>query len=381
MDDYREISRKELEVMGAFRAPWLRPAFDAVDREAFAPDQFWSYDTDAEGLHLVVDRDIDEEAWRRAVWGTHRSLIMQIDDAVLPEHGPAKGVFTSSISALDIVFEKLNQLDVGPGQRILHIGTASGYDSALLCEAVGSENVTTIEYDRTMAARGAANLEAAGYTPTARWGDGLGGWVHNAPYDRIIATAAVRDIPRSWREQAVEEAVILVPYNTLFCTGSLLKLTMQGGAASGRFVGGACYMWVRGHRPLNQLRPPDDSRKDASVIDPGEVFAGGWEQQFALGLHLPDVTFSHRGHGEERQVQLWNEAGTSVAVVNYSQWWRPGAVTLYGQRDLWAELVGVYGAWRHSGQPHYTRFGLTFDDHGDHLWLDEPSNVLRSRQK
>ncbi|WP_394433715.1 protein-L-isoaspartate O-methyltransferase family protein [Streptomyces sp. SGAir0957] len=296
--------------------------------------RFWGYDTDAEGLHLVIDRDADEEGWRRAVWGTHRSLIMQIDDSVLPEHGPAKGVFTSSISALDIVFEKLNRLDVESGQRMPHIGTASGYDSALLCEAVGSNNVTTIEYDRAMAARGAANPEAAGYTPTASRGDGLGGWVHNAPYDRIIATAAVRGIPEAWRDQAAERAIILAPHNTLFRTGGLLQLTVRGGAVTGRFVGGACYMWVRSHRPHNQLSPPDDGRKVASVIAPYEVFADGWDQRFVLGLHLPDVAFSHRGRDEERQVQLRDEAGTSVAIVNYSQWWRPGAVTLNGARDL-----------------------------------------------
>jgi protein-L-isoaspartate O-methyltransferase len=355
--NYRDISRKELEAMGAFRSPWLRPAFNAVDREAFAPDRFWSYDTDEAGLHQVIDKAKDEDAWRHAVWNTHRSLIMQMDDSVTPDQGPAIGDFTSSISALDIVFEKLNQLEVRPDSRILHIGTASGYDSALLREAVGGENVTTIEYDAELAGRGAANLEEAGYSPKTVCGDGLEGWPLKAPYDRIISTAAVRDIPQAWREQACDGAIILAPFNTLFASGGLLKLRVDRNVAHGRFVGGACYMWVRSHRPTNQVNPPEQSRKAPSVIDPAEVLSEGWSYRFALGLYLPDVAFAHRGEGEDRQVQLWDADGTSVAIVRYHQWWRPDAVSVYGKRDLWSELVGVYSAWRLSGQPEYRRHG------------------------
>ncbi|MGW2224572.1 hypothetical protein [Streptomyces formicae] len=379
--DYRAIARQELNTMGAFRSPWLRSAFDAVDREAFVPDAFWGYDTDEHGRHVVIDKVADADAWRRAVWNTHRSLITQMNDGATAEQGPLKGDFTSSISALDIVFEKLNQLDVAPGRhhRVLHIGTASGYDSAVLSEVVGSANLTTIEFDPVLAAGGAENLRGAGYTPTTVCGDGLEGWVATAPYDRVISTAAVRSIPRPWREQCGDGAVVLVPFNTLYARGGLLKLRMRGGAASGRFVGGACYMWVRSHRPENQLVPPVDSRKDASPIDPEEVLGRGWAQDFALGLYLPDVSLTHRGEGEERQVQLWDEAGTSVAIVDYGDWWRDRAVTVYGDRDLWSELVGAYSAWCLAGRPDYRRFGLTCDEAGEHLWLDRPEGVLRSR--
>ncbi|CAM5623136.1 Protein-L-isoaspartate O-methyltransferase [Streptomyces alboniger] len=379
--DYRAIARQELEIMGAFRSPWLRPAFDAVEREAFAPDAFWGYDTDDRGRHVVIDRATDEDAWCRAVWNTHRSLITQMNDGVTAEKGPLKGDFTSSISALDIVFEKLGHLAIAPGHRVLHIGTASGYDSALLSECVGpgSGHLTTIEFDPVLAAGGARNLRGLGYTPTTVCGDGLVGWVATAPYDRVVSTAAVRSIPRQWRAQCDDGAIILTPFNTLYARGGLLKLHVRGGVASGRFVGGACYMWVRGHRPTNHLAPPADSRKEASLIAPEEVLERGWAQDFALGLYVPDVSFSHRGEGEDKQVQLWDEAGTSVAIVNYDKWWLDGAVTLYGTRNLWAELVDAYGSWRHAGQPHYLRFGLTYDDEGDHLWLDRPADVLRSR--
>ncbi|MGW6532710.1 protein-L-isoaspartate O-methyltransferase family protein [Streptomyces venezuelae] len=376
--DYRAIARRELDVMGAFRSPWLRAAFDAVDREAFVPDAFWGYDTDDSGRQMVIDRAVDKEAWRRAVWGTHRSLITQMDDGVTAEQGPHKGAFTSSISALDIVFEKLNQLTVEPGHNVLHIGTGSGYDSALLSEGVGigCGSLTTVELEPALAAGGAKNLRGAGYTPTTVCGDGLEGWLATAPYDRIISTAAVRSVPRPWREQCNDGAVILAPFNTLYARGGLLRLRIQGRVASGRFVGGACYMWVRSQRPVHRLRPPADSHKEASPIDPEEILGRGWAQDFALGLYLPDVSFSHRGEGEDKQVQLWDEPGTSVAIVDYDEWWRTDAVTVYGDRNLWSELVGAYSEWRLAGQPHYTRSGLTCADDGEHFWLDRPTARL-----
>ncbi|RLL66703.1 protein-L-isoaspartate(D-aspartate) O-methyltransferase [Streptomyces sp. Z26] len=376
--EHRRISRAELDAMGAFRSPRLRAAFDAVDREAFAPDRFWGYDTDDHGLHEVVDKHRDEEAWRRTVWGTHRSLILQMDDGVTPEQGPARGDFTSSISGLDIVFEKLNRLDVRPDSCVLHLGTASGYDSALLCELVGDGNVTTVECDPVLAAGGAANLARAGYGPTTVTGDGLVGWPPNAPYDRIVSTAAVRGVPEAWCAQAGEGAVVLTPFNTLFAPGGLPRLGVRGGVAEGRFVGGACYMWARGHRPVRRIDPPDRARKEASVLDPAEVPAGDWADRFALGLLLPDVAYACRGEGEGRRTQLWDEDGTSVAVVRHGAWWLPDAVTVYGRRNLWAELVRAYTVWRCEGQPHYQRFGLTYDARGRRLWLDDPAVVLRS---
>ncbi|WAL95922.1 methyltransferase [Streptomyces sp. Je 1-369] len=380
--NYRAIARRELEAMGAFRSPWLRAAFDAVDREAFVPDAFWGYDTDDRGRHVVIDRTVDEDAWRRAVWNTHRSLITQMNDGDTAEQGPVAGDFSSSISALDIVFEKLNRLAVEPGHRVLHIGTASGYDSALLSEGVGigSGHLTTVEFDPVLAAVGAKNLRGAGYTPTTVCGDGLEGWAATAPYDRVISTAAVRSIPRQWREQCNDGAVVLAPFNTLYARGGLLRLRVRGRVASGQFVGGACYMWVRSHRPVHRLAPPDDSRKAASPIDPTEVLGRDWAQDFALGLYLPDVSLSHRGEGEDKRVQLWDGTGTSVAIVDYDEWWRGDAVTVYGDRDLWNEVVDAYSAWRLAGQPHYTRFGLTCDEEGEHFWLDHPAARLPGRR-
>jgi protein-L-isoaspartate O-methyltransferase len=364
--------------MGAFRSPWLRAAFDTVDRADFIPPRFWGFDQDADGLHPLIAREDDEDAWLRAVWDAHRSVITQMDDGATPLDAAAVGDLTSSVSAPDIVFEKLNQLELEPHHKVLELGTASGCNTAYLCERVGSNDVTTVEIDKVLAVWGAGNLKRAGYTPEVICGDGLDGRAESAPYDRILNTASLRHIPTAWREQAADGALILTPFNTLYASGALLKLRVLDGVASGQFTGSASYMWMRPQRPNRTINPSDDYRQEPSPIDPAQILDRTWAQDFALGLHVADISFSRRGEAEERRVQLWDPVGTSVTIVNYSEWWDESAVTVWGPRNLWTDVVQAYTSWRQAGQPHVTRYGLTIDDHGQTLWLDEPTNTVHT---
>lgn len=362
--------------MGAFRSPWLRAAFHAVDRTHFIPPRFWILDTDENGLHQVIDRSSDPDAWLRAVWETHRSVIVQMNDGHTADQGPARGEFSSSVSAMDIVFEKLNQLDLEPHHKVLEVGTGSGCNTAYLCQRVGPRNVTSVEVDPTLAEQAVDNLKRAGYEPETVCGDGLAGWAGSAPYDRIINTASVRHIPTAWRSQCRDGGTVLTPFNTLFARGGLLKLRVLDRVASGRFTGGANYMWIRSQRPANRVTELHEFKCRASPVDPAQVLGRSWAQDFVLGLHVPDMSVDRRDTETGRQAQLWDEAGSSVTVVRYTDWWQPDAVTVWGERDLWADLVTAFTAWRTAGQPHYTRYGLTIDDAGARLWLDSPDQTV-----
>ncbi|MFD7015704.1 hypothetical protein [Streptomyces sp. NPDC059161] len=374
--DYRAVAGRELEAMAVFRSPWLRAAFDAVDRESFAPSRFWALQPDEQGLLPVVDRSLDTDSWQRAVWDTHRSLITQIDDGRTPQEGPARGDYTSSISALDIVFEKLNHLGLEPYHRVLELGTGSWYHTALLCERVGADRVTTVEIDPALAAWGTRNLKQAGYEPDVITGDGLAGWTQNARYDRIINTASLRTIPTAWREQTADDGVILTPFNTLYAGGGLLKLHVQGGVASGRFVGSASYMWARSQRPELSTAHVDTYTMQASPIDPDQVLDRTWAQDFCIGLYVPHLSVDIRNDaGGSRQAQIRDDTSESVTIVRFADWWDQDAVTIWGRRNLWNDIVAAYTTWRTAGQPHPTRYGLTFDHVGQHLWLDEPDRA------
>ncbi|MBT2471568.1 hypothetical protein J7E97_27820 [Streptomyces sp. ISL-66] len=149
-------------------------------------------------------------------------------------------------------------------------------------------------------------------------------------------------------------------------------------AAQGRFVGESSYMWIRSERPTVDLKVPDVSTSRRSPIDPGQVLGLGHLQDFAIGLQVPDVSYSHRGEGDSLRVQFVDEAGTSATVIRYGDWWEEGAVRSWGPRDLWAEVTAAYTWYELQGRPHITRFGITVDGDGQYAWLDEPRRLVGS---
>ncbi|MBD0742228.1 protein-L-isoaspartate O-methyltransferase [Streptomyces sp. CBMA152] len=377
--DYRTVCRRALEAKACLHAPWLRAAFDAVDRELFVPARAWVPERDERGRWRFLDREADEDAWRRAVWDSHQSVITQLDDGRTAPEGPADGEFTSSVSALDIVCTKLEQLGLDAGHRVLDVGYASGYHTALLCERVGSERTVGIEVDRHLAEWGASNLKGAGYTPSLVCGDGMAGVAQHAPFDRIISTAAVRTVPSAWVGQCAHDAVIVTPFGTTYANSGLLRLTVRGDRAHGHFAGSAAYMWIRGERPARALNVPDQCATRSSPLDPAEVLEAGWEQDFVIGLHTADVSFSHRGDRVDRKVQFVDQAGTSATIVRYRDWWEADAVKAWGPRDLWAEVVRAFTWYAQQGRPPVTEFGVTVDPSGQHAWYGEPDHVLNPR--
>ena len=90
-------------------------------------------------------------------------------------------------------------LDPRPDERILEIGTGSGYQAAVLCEM--GARVFSIERHRALLERTQAILDALGYRVVTRHGDGSLGWPAFAPYDGIIVTAGAIDLPRPLLEQ------------------------------------------------------------------------------------------------------------------------------------------------------------------------------------
>lgn len=90
-------------------------------------------------------------------------------------------------------------LDVQPGERILEIGTGSGYQAAVLVEL--GARVFSIERHGPLLARTDALLKELGYRVRTRLGDGTQGWPGLAPFDGIIVTAGGLDVPEALREQ------------------------------------------------------------------------------------------------------------------------------------------------------------------------------------
>jgi protein-L-isoaspartate(D-aspartate) O-methyltransferase len=123
---------------------------------------------------------------------------------------PLRIGFGQTISQPYMVAIICQTADVREGDRVLDIGTGSGYQAAVLAEL--GARVHTIERIPELAARAKANLEAAGYESVeVHVGDGSLGLPEHAPYDAIVVAAAAPDIPTSLYEQLVVGGRLVVP--------------------------------------------------------------------------------------------------------------------------------------------------------------------------
>lgn len=116
-------------------------------------------------------------------------------------------------SATETIARMLQLLDVQPGQRVLEIGTGSGYSTALLAEMVGpAVSVVSIDVDPDMTRHTASLLADTEYdnviTVTS---NGRDGWPTHTPFDRLVAWCSVADVPRAWRDQTRPGAMLVVP--------------------------------------------------------------------------------------------------------------------------------------------------------------------------
>jgi protein-L-isoaspartate(D-aspartate) O-methyltransferase len=115
-----------------------------------------------------------------------------------------------TISQPYIVAYMTEKLELSGDERVLEIGTGSGYQAAVLAELAAE--VYTIEIVKPLAERAAADLKKLGYENIhTRYGDGYRGWPEKAPFDAIIVTAAPGRVPEPLVEQLAVGGRMIVP--------------------------------------------------------------------------------------------------------------------------------------------------------------------------
>lgn len=115
-----------------------------------------------------------------------------------------------TISQPFIVAYMTQALEVAPAHRVLEIGTGSGYQAAVLSRLV--RDVYTIEIVPELARRATATLKALGYANVrVREGDGYAGWPEQAPFARIMVTAAPEKVPQPLVDQLAAGGRMVIP--------------------------------------------------------------------------------------------------------------------------------------------------------------------------
>ncbi len=131
-----------------------------------------------------------------------------------------------TISQPYIVAYMTAALELEPGDKVLEVGTGSGYQAAVLAEVVSQ--VYTIEIIEALAESARERLQRLGYeNVTVRAGDGYFGWPEEAPFDAIIVTAAPGHVPTPLVEQLEPGGRMIIPVGPVFSVQTLILLQKE----------------------------------------------------------------------------------------------------------------------------------------------------------
>jgi protein-L-isoaspartate(D-aspartate) O-methyltransferase len=118
-------------------------------------------------------------------------------------------------------------LELQGGEKVLEVGTGSGYQSAVLAEIVPV--VFTVELIGGLSEKAQALLQKLGYTNVHfRVGDGTSGWEENAPFEAIVVTAAAEAVPKRLQEQLAPKGRMIIPVGVGFQELILISRERKG---------------------------------------------------------------------------------------------------------------------------------------------------------
>ncbi|QVJ00286.1 methyltransferase domain-containing protein [Nocardiopsis eucommiae] len=379
---------RTLATNGTLTDPMWHRAVLATDRSAFLPETIYGLDPAHPGWECPITRT--DPRWDRWVAGDF-ALVTQVDDGEpVGEDGRGR-LPTSSISQPSLVVEMLQALDAREGHRVLEIGTGTGYNTALLCHALGEEAVVSVEVDPRLAETAVKNLAEAGHHPTVLTADAAEApAVSEGEFDRVLSTVAARgQVPLWWVEQSAKYGVIVTPFEVGNTPGVLLRLRVHGdGTATGHFIGDAPFMVMRSQRPdvrrVRELVDEDDQEATDGLIElnPRVVAYRNQGWQLALGHLVPGLRYAVYEAAEDRPE--WAGEATvyvatpdgSWAVAEYTPDGGAYQTRQAGPRALWAEITAAADEWMRFDAPGRDRLGVTVDEWGTHLWADSPAGLL-----
>jgi protein-L-isoaspartate(D-aspartate) O-methyltransferase len=293
------------------------------------------------------------DEWLRQVY-SDEALVTEVDGVLAEDAGPSgrSGAATSSSTMPRLMADMLDALDANPGDRVLEIGTGTGYNAGLLCHLAGSANVTTIDYTAPLVLAARGRLREAGLEPTVLQSDGAAGHPGGAPFDRIIATCSVRRIPRAWLDQCAPGGIIVAPLKGTLDGGAVACLTkLDDGRAVGRFISTPAAFMPLQSGPERFSPMPDhiDGPRRTAEISGRTLDDYGFT--FWAHLHMAPTVVRHgRRINGQHSTTLYDPADGSAAIVQ-DRPDGPATVTTTGPQDLWKAVEAAHRQWLAHNRP------------------------------
>jgi len=195
-------------------------------------------------VHLTIEgRGISDPNVLQAMRNVprHRFVPDAYVDQAYADH-PLPIGYGQTISQPYVVAWMTELLALQPGERVLEIGTGSGYQAAVLAEIPDVE-VYTVEIVPELAERAAGTLATLGYTQVrCLEGDGYYGWEEYAPFDAIVVTAAPDHLPQPLVSQLSESGRLVIPIGPQGGYQSLWRFTVVEGELVAENLGGVLFV-------------------------------------------------------------------------------------------------------------------------------------------
>jgi protein-L-isoaspartate(D-aspartate) O-methyltransferase len=375
MSDWRPYAVRladQLHISGDLRTPAWHAAIAETPRHVLVPTV---YEPQEQFYGSRADVRLNTADHLELVYST-TTLVT----AVVPNnYGSLMSI--SSSTKPDLMVRMLETLCIREGQRILEIGTGTGYNAALLAHRLGNDNVFSIDIDPELVDTARRRLARIGCHPHLTVGDGAEGWPAHAPYHRILCTCAVRRVPWAWYDQLTAGGQLLVDFKPH--GGNLVLLQKKAGRLEGRFTAyyGA-FMVMRQHdnpddTPTPQWQPElplDRQRTTTTPAEPPSV-VGFLRSAMSTTSLRRRYTFDEQTR-QPTAVTLAAADGSCCEVEltpdnNGTRTVREG-----GPTPIWAEIEHAYQQWRDWDEPGWDRVGITVGPQAWTVWLDEPDNII-----
>jgi protein-L-isoaspartate(D-aspartate) O-methyltransferase len=216
-----------------------------------------------------------------------------------------------TISPPFVVASMTEAIDPQPGDRVLEIGTGSGYQAAVLSPLV--KDVYTIEIVKPLSARATQTLKRLKYQNVhTRAGDGYKGWSEAAPFDKIIVTCSPEEVPKPLVEQLKEGGLMVVPVGQRY-QQTLFLMRKTGGKLKSEALRATLFVPMTGEAESQRKVKPDPANpqlangsfEETTSNSEGDDEPTGWHYQRQLtvesGASAPDgkhfVTFHNTEPG------------------------------------------------------------------------------------